>query len=435
MRARAISRRKLLRGAGGIALALPLFEAMLPKPASAADADHKRLVLMFTSNGTDPARWLPSADFTFGPILAPLERHKSDLLVVSGLDMLSSGGDRKGHNRGVASLWTGTAPPNGNDGATGYAASVSLDQHIASQLAGETRFASLELGVQVKFTIPRGRMIYNAAGEPIAPEENPFHAFDRLFGDFGADDAELARIRARRGTVLDAVQDDIALLQKQLGAADKQRLASHLDAVRAIEERLDKLTTIPSGCEPPTMGAGFDHKKPQHFVAVGELMMDLLVMALACDMTRVASLMWSSALSNHVHEQLGISEGHHELSHALSNAQARDKIAQINTWFAERLAGFIDRMKLIEEPAGTLLDNTVICWGSELGKGQPHNCRDIPFVLAGSCGGALATGRHIAYDGRSHNDLLITLMQAMGVPGTTFGDPAHSGGALSELLD
>jgi hypothetical protein len=321
----------------------------------------------------------------------------------------------------------------GNDGEAGYATSVSVDQYLGSKLGKETAFATLELGVQVGFTIPRGRMIYSVAGQPVPPEENPFKAFNRLFGNWGQSLAEQQKEQGRRQSVLDAVKADFDTLEQKLGSADRQKLESHADAIRAIEVRLDKLAAIPAGCTPPGLGPSFNHQNKSMFPKVGELMMDILVMAMRCDLTRIASLMWSSALSNTVHTWLGHTAGHHEYSHSLGDPASRKKIVEINTWYSKRLAALIDRMKQVPEGTSTLFDNSVIVWGSELGKGQPHYCTKIPFVLAGSCGGYFKTGRHVNVQSASHNNLLLSLMHAMGVPDSTFGNPTFCSGPITSL--
>ncbi|MEZ4454428.1 MAG: DUF1552 domain-containing protein [Nannocystaceae bacterium] len=434
MRPVRLGRRAVLRGAGGVALALPFLEAMRPARSRAADpTTPRRLVLWYTANGTVPSAWTPGPDFTLSPILQPLADHRPDLTVLSGVDMRSSGGDRKGHNRGVGCLWSGREPLGGNDGDAGYGDGITVDQHVAAVVGATTRFASLELGVEVKTSQPRGRMIYSGPNQPIPPEESPWKAFNRIFTGLGVDDPEAIKLRARRQTVLDAVQGEFKALNPRLGAADREKLDAHLTAIREIEGRLQAVDLPPAACAPPALPAPFDAKKNDNFPAIGQLQIDLLVMALACDLTRVASLMWSHALSGVIHTWLGHDLDHHSISH-FGDVDSVERLIAINTWYAVRFAELIVRLKSIPEGDGTLFDSTVVVWGSELGKGQPHHCANIPFVLAGSCGGRLKTGQHLTFDGASHNDLLIALMQAMGVEGEVFGDPAFCSGPLPGLL-
>jgi hypothetical protein len=425
-----VKRRAWLRGVGGIAVALPWLESWPRRANAEGDAFPTRCVLVFSSNGTVPPSWTPGPDFTLSPILAPLSDHRDRIIVCSGIDMLSSGGDHKGHNRGVGALWTGLEPFGGNDGDSGYAGGISIDQFLAQALQPGTPFSTLEFGVRVKSDLPNGRMIYSGPNQPIAPQDNPFAMFDRLFGEGtgGADAA--AALLARRQSVLDAVADDTASILPQLGGADRVKLQAHLDAVRSLEQRLAALGGL--GCTAPELPAQFDWKQNDRYPEVGELQLDLLVMALACGLTRIASLMWSHALSSVIFTWLGQSVDHHTLSHDES-PPAQEQLVAIGSWYAERFAGLLDRMAAVVEGDGTLLDHSVVVWGSELGKGQPHYCTQIPFVLAGSCNGYFATGRHLAFDHASHNDLLLAVLEAMGVVVPSFGDPAFCHGPLPEL--
>lgn len=426
-----LGRRAVLRGAGGLVLGLPWLESLAPRSVRAGGPTFpKRLVLWFTANGTVRPSWTPGADFTLSPILEPLAPHRDQLLVASGIDMQSAGGDRKGHNRGVGCLWTGIEPLGGNDGESGYGMGISVDQHIAAVLPATTPFRTLELGVQVKSTLPNGRMIYGGPQQPIAPEDNPHALFERIFADFGGDPAAIAALHARRKSVLDAVADDIERVMPRLGAVDRTKLDAHLGAVRALEQRLDQLAG--ADCTPPELGPPLEYKKNPNYPAVGALQLDMLVLALACGLTNVASIMWSSALGSAIFTWLDQSVDHHTLSHDESEP-AQAQLVAINRWYAERFADLLARMKDVQEGDGTLLDHSVVVWGSELGKGQPHDCLRIPFVLAGGCHGYFATGRHVALEGASHNDLLLALCEAMDAPTPTFGDPAHCHGPLPEL--
>jgi hypothetical protein len=424
-------RRRFLRGAAGAFLALPMLEAMNTAWA-AGTGFPKRFVVFFTANGTVPSAWTPGPNFALSPILQPLAPHRDDIIVIGGLDMKSSGGDGKGHNRGVGCLLTGVEPVGGNDGDDSYANGISVDQRIAEVAGGDTPFASVELGVHVRSTLPRGRMVYTGPGEPVPPEDNPFAAFTRLFGGFGEDDGQAEALVARRRSVLDAVMEDFHRLDGRLGSQDRLKLEAHLDAVRGVEQRLDALAGVSEACEPPVQPESFNHYNASRFPEVGALQMELLVMALACGLTNVASLMWSTALSGMVHTWLGQTLDHHSYSHASDPASTEALIA-IDTWYAERFADLLARCKEIPEGDGTLLDNTVVFWGSELGKGQPHYCSKIPVVLAGSCGGYFATGQHVQYDAVSHNNLLLNFLEAMDVPDATFGDPAWCDGPLAEV--
>jgi hypothetical protein len=454
-----ISRRSFLRGAGGVAISLPFLNVMgCGKSSSEREVGRttaaggtlgapKRFVVFFSANGTMPDAWRPSGGetgFTLGPILAPLAAHQNDIVVIDGVDMESSNhGPGDGHQKGMGHMLTGTELlegdlfTGGNGELAGWAGGISVDQAIANAIGGTTRFKSLELGVQVSGATVWSRMSYLAADQPIPPEDNPYNAFDRVFADLGADPLGLQKLRAQRHSVLDVVKQDYESLNSRLGAEDKTKLDQHLTAIRDIELRLDNGAQVGGACAIPTLEGGIDVDANDNFPIVGRLQMDMLIMALTCDLTRVASLQWSNSVSNKRFTWLDIPDGHHDLSHlGDSDTVAVDKIVRINTWYAEQFAYLIQRMKEIPEGDGTtLLDNTLMIWCNELGKGNSHTRMNAPFVLAGRAGGALQTGRFLAYDGTVyHNDLLVSCMNAMGVDADTFGNPAYCTGPLTGLL-
>jgi hypothetical protein len=328
------------------------------------------------------------------------------------------------------------APP------AGWAAGPSVDQRVAAGLAVPTKFRSLELGVQVGAADNWGRMIYQTANQPLPPEDDPAEVYSTVFTDLHTDPTVLARLRARHKSILDAVGGEYTRIEGQLGAADRARLDAHLTAVREIETRLttDFTTSNPS-CHDPniTASASIDAQNNDNFPTVGGIQMDLLAMALACDLTRVASMQWSRSVSQVRFSWLPtpIPDGHHDLSHRGDNdTDAVDKLTRINNWYASQLAGLIDRLKAIPEGNGTLFDNTLILWSNELAKGNTHSRIGAGYVLAGSAGGALQTGRFLDYTGQSlpHNNLLVSLLNAMGVPDQSFGESDWCTGPLTGLL-
>ncbi|HUS64766.1 MAG TPA: DUF1552 domain-containing protein [Kofleriaceae bacterium] len=432
-----MNRRSFLRGVGGAALGLPLLHAMGPRRGRAAGAGGfpRRFIAFFSSQGVIRSQWAPSGTgpaFELSPILAPLADHKADLLVLSGIDMdvaYLPGGNA--HQKGMGATLTGrgllTSGPNAS-----YASGISVDQRMAQALPAETRFRSLELGVNVPRTItPEMRMSYTGPGQPLPPEDDPFALFTRLFGD-GADPEAAARRRAQRETVLAAVKASYQRLEARVGAEDRQRLEAHAEAVRQVERRLVDLDA--ASCTPTAPDASFDPHVNENFPRVGQLQMDLIALALACDLTRVVTLQWSRAGSAMPFTWLGIPESHHSLAHAGdSDAAARQKLVAIETWYADQLAYLIAKLKEMPEGDGSVFDNTTILWFSDISKGNDHSRKAMPHILAGSCGGALRTGRHVQYSGKQHNDLLVSLLNAMEVPDTTFGDPDYCSGPLPDL--
>jgi hypothetical protein len=437
-----LSRRTILRGVGGAAIALPFLEAMLPRRASAATPP-KRFIVMFSPNGTLPA-WTPTGSetsFTLSPILSPLAPHQGDLVIVQGLLQQGGGGD--GHQNGISGMLTGTplnpgpfagvgAPP------AGWATGPSVDQRIAEALAVPTPFRSLELGVQVGAADDWGRMIYRAANQPLPPTDDPVAVYNTVFTDLHTDPTVLARQRARHKSILDAVGAEYTRIGGLLGSADKQRLDAHLTAVREIETRLTtNLVESNPACADPAVPS-VSAQSNDSFPTVGGIQMDLLTMALACDLTRVASMQWSRSVSQVRFTWLGIPDGHHDLSHRSdSDTDAVTKLTQINTWYAQQMAGLIARLKATPDAGGgTLFDNTLVLWCNELAKGNTHSRQDAPYVLAGNGGGPLVTGRYLSYEGQglAHNNLLLSILNAMDIPDTTFGQAGWCTGPLSGFV-
>jgi hypothetical protein len=443
---RTLSRRTILRGAGGAAIALPWLEVMRARRAHAAASPIKRFIVMFSPNGTIPSAWTPTpgageTDFTLSRILAPLEDHKTNLVLVSGLEQKGGGGD--GHQTGMGGMLTGqmlNAGPFAGVGAppAGWPMGPSVDQRIAEALAVPTKLRSLELGVQVGSADNWGRMIYRAANQPLPPEDQPAGVYERVFSDLHTNPAVLARLRRRRQSMLDAVGAQYARVSGRLGAADRQRLDAHLTAVREIETRLttDLVVNNPS-CHDPTL-TPVSAAANDAFPAVGALQMDLMVMALACDITRVASLQWSRSVSQTRFSWLNVTEGHHDLSHRPDGeAKALESLIQINTWYAQQFAGLISRLKATPDGAGgTLFDSTLLLWCNELAKGNTHSRMGAPYVLAAGAGTGLRTGRYLRYDGQGlgHNNLLVSILNVMGVPDRTFGKPEWCTGPLTGLI-
>lgn len=443
-----LSRRAVLRGLGGLAIGLPLLDAM---HGSSAHADPllmpKRLIIMYTPNGTIAGNFWPTGtetDFSLSPILQPLAAHQQDLLIVGGVDMLSSlSGPGDAHQKGTGQCLTATELLDGDfagDGgaSAGWAGGISLDQHVANQVGHATPFASLELGVTVQGASVKSRISYRAAGQPLPPENSPYAAYQRLFGDSLGDPLAIERRTARRHAVLDAVADQHGRLRDRLGTEDREKLHNHLLGIETIRTRLDKsVIDFGGACQPLDQGEPLDFDKVANMPIVGELQMDLLAMAMACDLTRVATLMWSNSAANHVLSFVdpSIVEGHHSLAHKgdedLSKVEQNTKI---NTWYAQQLASLIDRLKAMPEGDGTVFDNTVILWVNEQTKGNNHDRRDMPYLLAGNAGGHFNTGRFVWFDGDvGHNRLMVSLLHAMDIDEDEFGNPEYGSGPLTGL--
>ena len=452
-----IKRRAMLKGTifgGTVAIGLPMLNAMMPRTGAAQTGTApKRIVFWFTANGTRQDIWSPPAnmDLNGHPLHAAMAPFSNKLIFLDGVDQdvaYDSIGD--GHQTGMACVLTnaeilpGTLFCEGNCDAgqeqyIGWGGGQSVDQYIADEIARDvvTKFKSLELGVQVKSSSVWSRMSYSAPDQPVPPREDPNQNFTDFFSDIESDPFALRLIQRRRKSVLDAVMEDHAAFQSRLGYEDKQKLDKHLQSIRDLERRLEVTTNFGEACTTPELSLpGSSFEQNDMYPATGKAQMDMLVMALACDLTRVASLQWSRSVSgvrfNWVPQLYD--EGHHGLSHYDdSDESAKADLLEINKWYSEQFAYLLGLMDGIQEGDNTLLDNTVVVWVNELGQGNNHTRRDIPFILAGGCQGYFNTGQHIDFGGEPHGKLLVSLTHAMGKPVNTFGVSQYSQGPLSGL--
>ncbi|MDX2020118.1 MAG: DUF1552 domain-containing protein [Deltaproteobacteria bacterium] len=453
-----LSRRTVLRGAGGVAIALPWLEAMAPTKNAYA-AGPKRLVVFFTPNGTIYENWKPkgtTTDFTMSPILAPLEPMKNKLILLEGLFQGAkngSGGSIPGpgddHMKGMAWALTGRqlmpGSVAGGGGATpaGLSTGLSVDQHVAKTIGKDTRFSSLEFGVR-SLTVagnPLFHMVYASAGVARQPEQNPAQMFDRVFKGFtpgtSTPDPTVLKRAADKTSVLDAVKDSYSSLSPKLGKDDKAKIDAHLANISDLQKRLAQGSTtggaMGAGCKLPTRPKENDPYSEANFVENGKAQVDMLSMALACDLTRVASLQWSYSSGGPTPSWIQINRGHHDISHDGDGiATAKDQLTKIDTWYSQQFLSLIQKMDAIPEADGTLLDNSMVLWVNELAKGNVHSHGPMCYVIAGKAGGALQTGRYLHAE-ENHNNLLVSVMNKMGVEGNTFGDPAFCTGPLKAL--
>jgi hypothetical protein len=455
-----MKRRTLLQlSAAALAPFVPIGPLRAATPAP--DARVKRLVLLFSPNGTIYDAWKPTGgttDFKLSPILSPLEPLRTKIIVVDGLQKKDQGGDH--HQTGMAKTWTGSLLV-GNDFGTGaynkaLPNGMSIDQAVASDIAAKQMpplpFRSIELGVQTTSRDDLGpawrQMIYTGPGQQRPPQNDPYAMFDSLFtGPAAKNQTELDQIRAEDRSVIDRVTGDLKTLSGAMGTTDRQKLDAHLTSIRAIEQRLS--TNVPS-CDTTTIktaiGSKIDIKANDNFPALVKLMSDILVLALKCDLTRVASIQWSVSVGNVVHKWAGplptsgmASEpglsavGHHESSHNDGNPDHIAYLTRVNTWYAQQVAYLLTQLDGINEGGNTLLDNCLVAYGNELCAGGAHSIDHIPFVLAGGAGGAIQPGRFLKYNGALHNGLLVSIGRAMGLDITKFGTDDDGKGPLSGL--
>lgn len=439
-----LSRRRFLRGAGGVLIALPFLDAMRPPPARAASAP-KRFIVFFTGLGTVKPRWVPTGtetNFTLSDILSPLNPFKDRLLVLEGIDMKSAySGPGDPHQAGIGQALTGTELEEGTlfpyacnpSKMVGWGGGISVDQYLAKLIGQNTKLGSLELGVQVQYSNVSSRLSYLGAGQPVPPDDDPWSVYQRLFTDLQTDPEVLKKRQANRHKVIDAIKPDYDGLVKKLGSDDKQKVDAHLAAIEDIENRLDAQGVLGGNCQLPGMPSPAGIYENDNFPLIGKLQLDLLATALACDLTRVATVQWSSVVQGgKVFKWLGQSKTHHDLSHStLLDPQNEQDLVDIGNWYAQQLAYFMAKLDAIPEGDGSVLDNTLILWCSDIAEGQSHERKDMPYVLAGGAGGAVKMGRYLKFNGDPHNNLLVSVCNAMDVPVKTFGNPEFCSGPLS----
>ena len=434
-----LSRRTLLRGVGA-AVALPLLEAMVPRTVLGAAAAKAplRLAFLYVPNGMHMPDWTPSkegAGYDIRPTLEPVAHLKDRINVLSGLTLdgarahQDGGGD---HARSAAAFLTG-AHPKKTDGADIHNG-VSIDQAIAQAIGDQTRFASLELGLEGSSQAGSCDSGYSCAyssnlawrnpTSPLAKEMDPSAVFDRLFGSGDEkEDKKTSEVRkSRRKSILDFALSDAKKLQGQLGAADRRKMDEYLYAVRDIENRLvksEKLRIGEDGIPNYPRPAGVPRELDEHC----KLMLDMLALAMQTDSTRVATFMFANEGNNRGYPELGAPEGHHDLSHHGGSAEKQAKVAKINRFYAERLAYFLDLLSSVHEGDSTLLDNSLIVYGSGISDGDRHNHDELPILLAGKGGGRVRSGRHVRFEKETPMcNFYVWLLNQFGVRADSFGD-------------
>jgi hypothetical protein len=436
---RPLSRRDLLRRLGVGSAVLP-FLGNLPSLAAAGGPPKKRLVIIFSPDGVVRKNFWPKAGplaataAELPPILQPLAPFRDQLLTVKGVHNKVKG-DGDWHLRGIGCLLTGVELFPGTEGGAGtpagWSSGRSIDQEIRQFLqarpATATRFGSLEFGVLVpdKATTP-SRMVYAGPNRPVAPIDDPYQMFEKLYG----------RVKQRESmrSVLDDIRADLAAVAATLPADDRHLLQEHETLVQAFERELAHHSEEAAHFPPVLEPGVFEHndRMPQ----ISRMQIELLVAALAADFTRVATLQYTQALGGARFTWLGIDKDQHNLSHEPeTNAVAQEQLTRINAWYAAEIAHLARRLAETPEPGGdgSMLDHTTIAWTNELGDGN-HSLEDIPWVFLGN-GLGFSMGRAIEAGGVPHNRLLLSLAHAMGlIDLARFGNPDFCGdGPLTGL--
>jgi hypothetical protein len=447
IRKRPLSRRAVLRGAGTIAIALPWLEAHGPARAAGPAS---RFVSVFVPGGTVLERWRPSGsetEFTLSPILAPLEPIRDKLLVLDGLDMASAVGEQ--HQAGIVAWLTGTPQ---SDTRREYAAGPSIDQVIATRISrGKKSKASIQMAIRWATGNAKGLLSPmnsanfedNANFNPIPPRIDPQGIWKDLFGSPTGNDGS-ARIE-RKKSILDFVDRRYTALSARLGASDKAKIDQHLTKLRELEQGLAKLPTggacPKSPAQVDTTGydprAGFMDSMSSLAMTtdgvipkVGKYFMDMLVTALACDLTAVASLQWSDTEAKYTFPWLNLMQHHHFYQH--DGGFKPMECQRIGTWYSGQHLYLLQQMDAVDMGGHSLLDETVVFFGSEIQEPPTHTKVNMPFMLAGG-GGGLRGGRYLKFDHVSHNNLLVAILNLFGDGRRTFGDPEFCTGPLAGL--
>ena len=430
---KALPRRAILRGIGAT-VALPFLDAMTPVFAGPAAKAPVRMAFVYVPNGIDMRNWNPDYEgklATLPRILKPLEPHKEDILMLGNLThntgraLLDGPGD---HGRCCGSYLTGVQV---KKSLSDIHNSVSMDQLVARQLGGATRFPSLEIGLEdarqsgdcdsgysCAYT---NNLAWRSETQPLPPILDPRSLFERLFGDGAAlsPEARLRQARYRR-SILDFVTDDTHKLEGSLGPTDKRKLDEYLSSIREVERQIERAekdnTQIDPHMEKP-------YGVPADFAEHFKLMTDMVTIAFQADLTRVLTFLVTHEGTSRAYREIGISDGHHPLTHHRNQEDLMEKVAQINCYHMQQVAKWVEKLKAVREGERTLLDNSMIVYGAGLSDGNRHLHEDLPTLIAGRAGGAIKSGRRILYRRETPMcNLFLTMMDIMGTRMDHFGD-------------
>ena len=419
-----LSRRKVLKGAGA-SFALPFLDAMIPA-VSAQPAPKLRMGFVYIPHGAVYESWTPEAtgtDFEMSRILASLADYKSHMTVIS--DLRNKPAESPDPHAITAGTWLRCVAPEG----TNYPEDgVSADQFAARQMGGETPFPSLELstnggnGGSFSSTIA-----FRTPTQPLPMEYNPRKLYFRMFGQ-GETSEERMSIAGETTSLLDLVMDDAASLNKELGASDKVLMGEYLDSVREIELQMQKLAEQDlSGIDIPDAPVGVPGSFPAHL----DLMYDLMALAYQADLTRVVSFMTDREVSMRTYNHIGISDAFHPLSHHQDDPAKLDRLSRVQSWYASSFARFVGKLSEMQDVEGSILDNSMILYGSCMANSNLHNNDKVPSVILGKAGGRIKGGQHLKYSQDTPlANLMHTMLDRAGVELDRFGD---STGLLTEV--
>ena len=425
-----LPRRTFLRGMG-TTLALPLLDAMTPALSARAPVA-PRFSAVYVGNGMNMRDWTPpteGAGFALSPILRPLERFRGRTLVLSGLDNYpaTDQGDTGGQHPRAAPAFMSSVHPKQTEGAD-VEAGTTVDQVIAERICRDSKLPSLEVSVDRNDVVGAcdhgyacaymNSMSWKTPTRPLPAETNPRFVFERLFGVGDTAEARRARVEEDR-SILDGLSQEIARLSGRLGGRDRAKLDEYLGTVRDVEQRIARAESTNHDFAVPDRPAGV----PETFREYAELMFDLQVLAFQADVTRVTSFMMARENINRSYDEIGLPEAHHSMSHHGNHPGKMQDFTKLNTYHADTLAYFLDRLQSIPDGDGTLLDGAVVLYGSGMSDGNTHNNYDVPVVVAGGAERGLRGGRHLVYPkGTPLANLSLSLMARFGVRMEQFGD-------------
>ena len=443
-----LSRRTFLRGLG-VSIALPWLEVMgpviswanVPTSKLAQQTVPNRMAFLYVPNGKNMEDWTPKQvgpDYELTEILKPLERVKDKTLVLSGLtaDKARANGDGGGdHARAMAAFLTG-AQPRKTDGSDIYAG-VSVDQVAAKHIGNQTRLPSLELGIEPGrkagncdsgySCLYSSTLSWRSATQPLPKEIHPKFAFERLFSTLP--DQQRTQRNWQRKSILDFVRQDSKDLLHQVSRNDARKLDEYFSAIRDIELRInaaEKFSPI------KTPNYTVPDETPADYQAHLRLMMDLIVLAFQTDVTRIVTFVLANEGSNRSYPFINVSDGHHDLSHHGGSEKKKAKIRQINTFHIQHFADLLEKMDAISEAEGSLLDHSMIVYGSGNADGETHSHHNLPILLAGSGCGTIKSGRHLRYPKETPlNNLWLSMLNRLDVHLTKLGDSTASLKSLS----
>jgi hypothetical protein len=435
---RTLPRRTFLRGAAA-AVGLPLLDAMVPAFASSAP-EIRRLGFIYLPNGvamnfTGVNYWAPRGegrDFELSPILTPLAPYRDRLSVISGLEHHQADAHDDGangdHTRATASWLTGARikRTEGADIENG----ISADQIAAQALGRETVLPSLEIGIDMNFLsgqcensyscVYMNTLAWRSTTMPLPTENNPRLVFERLFGTGGTTEQRAAQARKNR-SVLDSVADDFLRLSRSLGPADRAHVDEYLSSVREVERRIQMVETLGADTGLPALER--PRGIPENFGDHVKLMYELQWLAFQADMTRVVTFMLGRELNFRTYPEIGINEGHHGLSHHQDRPEQLEKLARLNTYQTDLFVWFLDKLAATQEGDGTLLDHSLFLYGAALSNPNLHAHYDLPTSVVGGNASWHAGGQHLVFPDRTPmTNLLLTLLDKVGVPADTLGD-------------